>query len=310
MNNSTPKTDTIRLALDWTPNTNNTGFFVAQQKGFYEENGIVVEIITPEADNYSVTPAKKLELGSVDLALASLESVISYNTKKNPMPCKAVAALLQDDLSAIVTLASSGIASPKELDGKRYASYKARYEDEIVRQMIRNAGGTGEVQLSYPEKLGIWDTLLAGNADATWIFTNWEGVEAEMAGVELNTFRLADFGIPYGYSPVIIARENAIREKEEAFAAFLQATKKGFLYAKDFPAECSAMLLNNLPEKDRSGIDLQKSQIMTAASYGDKNSWGLMQRSRIQDFIDFLRKHNLENNILLADEIFTNALLA
>ncbi|MFT5973166.1 MAG: ABC-type nitrate/sulfonate/bicarbonate transport system substrate-binding protein, partial [Cryomorphaceae bacterium] len=53
--------DKITLALDWTPNINHIGFFVALEKGFYKELGLEVEIIDPSADNYAVTPAKKVE---------------------------------------------------------------------------------------------------------------------------------------------------------------------------------------------------------------------------------------------------------
>ena len=75
---------------------------------------------------------------------------------------------------------------PKDLDGKIYASYRARYEDHIVKELIKNDGGTGDIQLIYPEKLGIWNTLLQHNADATWIFNNWEGIEAESKNIALN----------------------------------------------------------------------------------------------------------------------------
>ncbi|HKL16152.1 MAG TPA: ABC transporter substrate-binding protein, partial [Balneolaceae bacterium] len=188
----------LRLALDWTPNTNHTGFFVAREKGFYKDAGIELDIQSPLDDNYSTTPAKKLELGDTDLAIAPTESLISYRTKAKPFAMRAIAALLQEDASAIATLESSGTSRPKELDEKSYASYGARYEDQIVKQMIQNDGGKGVLECHYPDKLGIWNTLVDATYDATWIFTAWEGVEAEKRGIELTTFRLGDYGIPYG----------------------------------------------------------------------------------------------------------------
>lgn len=73
---------------------------------------------------------------------------------------RAVATLLSTSTSAVVTLASSGIDRPSQLDGKVYASYGARYEGRIVQQMIRNDGGKGEYTESTPPMLGIWNTLL------------------------------------------------------------------------------------------------------------------------------------------------------
>ena len=176
---------TVTLALDWTPNTNHTGFFVAQQAGFYADVGLQVALHSPYEDNYARTPAKKLEQGDADLAIAPSESVLSYRTKTQPAQFVAIAALLHADTSAIATLADSSMQRPADLDGKTYASYHARYEDAIVRQMIRNDGGTGELTICYPEKLGIWDTLLTGDADATLIFRAWEGIVAETQGVVL-----------------------------------------------------------------------------------------------------------------------------
>ena len=145
----------------------------------------------------------------------------------------AIATILQDDLSAIVTLSDSDIARPKALDGKIYSSYKARYEDQIVREMMKNDGDKDTSIAST--KLGIWNTLLSGKSDATWIFMNWEGVEAKAKGVKLNYFKLGDFGIPYSYSPVIAASESDAKRDGELYQRFLRATKKGFLFCRKKP---------------------------------------------------------------------------
>ncbi|WP_448519743.1 ABC transporter substrate-binding protein [Rhodoflexus sp.] len=300
---------TIKIALDWTPNTNHTGFFIAQELGFYAEAGLQVEILHPGNDNYAVTPAKKLMLGEVDFAIAPSESVISLNTKAEPFSVKAVAALLQEDLSAIVTLAASNINRPQLLDGKIYASYKARYEDEIVRQMIINDGGKGDLQITYPEKLGIWDTLLAGKADATWIFTNWEGVEAEQKGILLNYFRMADFGIPYGYSPVLLVADEKIAAHEASYRKFLQATKKGFLYVQQHIEESATVLKPFLSDRDRANVDVVRSQQQTAAFYGTAENWGTMQPERVLAFLNWLQIRGLEPHAVELQSKFSNELL-
>ncbi|HEX8429219.1 ABC transporter substrate-binding protein [Hymenobacter sp.] len=299
----------LRIALDWTPNTNHTGFFVASSLGFYAESNLEVEIVTPEPDNYALTPAKKLELREVDFAVAPIESAISLNTKPNRVAVKAIAALLQEDLSAIAALKQSGLEAPKDLDGKTYASYKARYEDDIVRKMTVNDGGQGNIAIVYPDKLGIWDTLLAKKADATWIFINWEGVEAQTQGVELNYFKLSDYGIPYSYSPVIIALDEKIKQKRAVYQAFLNATKKGFLYAKQFPAESVAILAEHVPAKDRMNIDLQQSQVYTANYYGDEAQWGKMAMPAVENFITWLKTNSSETSSIEAATVCTNELL-
>ena len=304
--------DKIRVALDWTPNTNHTGFFVATELGYYADQNLDVELLTPELDNYALTPAKKLELGHADLALAPFESVISLNTKPNPVRTVAVAALLQSDLSAIVALSAGTIKRPRELAGRIYASYKARYEDAIVKAMITNDGGgsgRGDLTITYPDKLGIWNTLLTGAADATWIFDNWEGVEAETQGVGLTKFRLADYDIPYAYSPVLLTTHERIESQPALLRRFLTATKKGFLYAQTDVPDSVRILTKHIPQRDRERIDLTKSQSRTAPHYGDETNWGRMEAARIQTFLDWLNQQELEMQRLAADNLFTNELL-
>ena len=298
----------LKIALDWTANTNHTGFYVAKALGFYEDAGVDVKIITPDMDGYTTTPAKKVELGEADFALCPFESVISYRTKKNPFDGVAIAALLREDLSAIACLKDSGINRPTDLDGKIYASYHARYEDEIVRQMIKNDGGEGRLQLQYPKKLGIWNTIKDGTCHATWIFLNWEGIQAKNQNISLNTFRMKDFGIPYGYSPVIFADTKKVKEKKDAYQNFLSATKKGFLFAKANPEKAIAHLSPHIADSD-SNINLLESQKYTAQYYGDENSWGVMELSKVEAYLSWLKQKGLEDSVVSGSSLVSTDLI-
>lgn len=299
----------VTITLDWTPNTNHTGFFVARELGYYQEVSLDVQILSPAEDDYATTPAKKLETAECDFAIAPFESVISLNTKARKVNAVAIAALLQEDISSIVTLASSNITRPKELDGRSYASYQARYEDAIVKQMVINDGGQGNFEIMYPEKLGIWETLLKNKADSTWIFDNWEGVEAQTNGIKLNHFRLADYDIPYAYSPVIMATREKLAENAEQYQAFLQATREGFQQAIKDPKQAIDILTRNLPERDIEMIDVSKSQEFVSPYYGDEATWGTMEKGRIDRFLRWLVAHELETEAVLDYEFHTNDLL-
>ena len=292
----------LKLALDWTPNSNHVGFFVAKALKYYEVAGLDVKLLDPSEDNYALTPAKKVEVNKADMALCPLESVISYRSKAQPFDAVALATVLKEDLSAITVLGNGNVKRPRDLEGSSYASYNARYEDEIVRQMIKNDGGKGQIKLAYPDKLGIWDTLLSGQYDATWIFLNWEGVQAEGRGMELRHFRLADFGIPYGYSPVILASQKAVKQEESSFSAFLQATKRGFLYAKQNPREAITILAPLVAEQDKD-IDLFKSLEITIAAYGNDADWGKIDPHRVDHFLNWLKARGLEKSTLFAEEL-------
>ena len=86
--------------------------------------------------------------------------------------------------------------------------------------MIRNAGGMADIELIYPAKLGIWNTIANGEYEATWIFLNWEGVQANSENIDLRTFKMKDFGIPYSYSPVVAALEKNIVDRSDPYNRF------------------------------------------------------------------------------------------
>jgi ABC-type nitrate/sulfonate/bicarbonate transport system substrate-binding protein len=298
----------LKLALDWTPNINHIGFLIAKELGFYKQQGIDLEILNPQDDNYAMTPGKKLELGVADFAIAPFETVISLNNKVNQVQAIAIYAILQKDLSCIATLKSSNITSPKLLDGKTYASYKARYEDQIVKQMIKNDGGEGDLNIIYPDKLGIWNTLLSGKANATWIFDNWEGIEASSKNIELDKFTLDEFNIPYGYSPIVLTKRENITKHKVPYSEFIKATQKGFLFTKNNLTESVDILKRYVTEYDLKNIDLEKSISFSIPHFGDESNCGVMKQERVLSFTKWLVDKGLEDKVILNQNLFTNEL--
>ena len=248
---------TVIVALDWTPNGNHLGFYVAKDRGFYKDAGLDVRLVSPhdaayagsylepDAENPSpgkyVTPCSKVADGSAHFGVNSPEGVVGWNTSGPERPrLKAVAALLFDrNTSAIVTLKSSGIDAPNKLDGCKYASYAARFEGRIVQKMIQADGGVGEFNETTPPMLGIWNTLLNGEADATWVFSQWEGCEAKLKNVELNAFPVCDYGMPYAYAPCLCAHPDWLVGNPETARAFLDATARGYKIANEVRTSCA-----------------------------------------------------------------------
>tara|TARA_Y100001978_G_C23612689_1_gene394367 strand:+ start:145 stop:1050 length:906 start_codon:yes stop_codon:yes gene_type:complete len=286
MNNNNIK---LKLALDWTPNINHIGFYVAKEKGFFKELNIDVEIISPETDNYKYSPAKKIELYLADIALCPTESIISFRTKKKPFKLYALATIFQRDISAIAVVKSNNIKSPKDLDGRSYASYGARYEDLIVRQLIKNDGGKGNVKIYYPERLGVWNTVANNKYDSTWVFLNWEGIEKP----NLRYFKLSDFNIPYSYSPLITTSSKLIREKKDSIKMFLKATKKGFIYSVNNVQESSEILYKYLSEDDKK-INLKNALNFSRKYFGGQESFGKINENVFSEFIQWLNLNKIE----------------
>lgn len=284
----------IRLALDWTPNTLHTGFYVALANGSYKQAHLNVQISTPEADKYQTTPAKQLADGTVDLAIMPSESVISYHANDPRSPFVAIAALLARDASAIVTLKQNGLDRPQQLDGRVYASYNARFEDEIVKQMIRNDGGRGQFVSHKPERFGIWHTLLTNEADATWIFLPWEGIEADLRDVELNKFLLEEYEIPYGYSPLLVANRDWLTTHSDVMQEFMAATTAGYQFAVTQPDEAARMLIEVAEHPALANREfVEMSQQSASGYYLMDGEWGVMRREVWNGFVNWLIRHDL-----------------
>ena len=310
----------IHLALDWTPNTNHTGFYVAESKGYYADRGIDLSIHSPAETDYERTPAKQVAVGDATLAIGPSESVISYQTHPEYPSLTAVAAVAQVDKSAIVTLEDSGIDRPADLDGATYASYDARFEDHIVRQLVRNDGGDGDLDITTPPKLGIWNTLLDGDADATWVFMPWEGLLAERDDVDLTPFYLEEYGIPYGYTPVLLARPGTIADDPDRLAAFLDATARGYRFAAEHPAEAADILraeATGMDEDDPAFLRESQRRLAEALLTPD-GEWGRMDGDRWAAFVEWLSDQGILTTLdgepipaaeLPAEELYTNGLL-
>ncbi|SDK33013.1 ABC-type nitrate/sulfonate/bicarbonate transport system, substrate-binding protein [Catalinimonas alkaloidigena] len=311
----------LSVALDWTPNISHAGFFIAQAKGYYTEENLSPSFRSPADDDYRITPAKRAARRGVSLGIAPSESVISYNTFSEPVPLRAVAALMQTDTSAIVTLKSSGIARPSQLDGKVYASYGARFEEGLVKAVVRNDGGEGNLTIVRPAKLSIWEGVMKGKADATWIFTPWGGVTSADAEKGLNFFRFQDYGVPYGYAPVLLTHASTIEREREALQTFLAATARGYQdLTKDDPTQTARLLAETVRSGEFNNIELTAKRVQAhqQAFLDDAGQWGVMKEERWQQFADWLFAEGLvtdlhgvrmESSKLNVQSIYTNELL-
>ena len=289
----------FKLALDWTPNINHIGFIVGKEKGFYENYNINLDIQSPADDNYKNSPAKKIELGIADFGLCPTESVLSFRTKNNPFNLFAIGTIFQEDVSAIVVSKDSPVKRPKDLDGRSYASYGARYEDQIVKQLIKNDGGKGDIKISYPKRLGVWNTMKNNLYDSTWIFMNWEGIE----NPNLNFFRLKDYDIPYSYSPLIVASEKLINGSKSEINDFLKATKQGYIYSMNNIQESTEILYNYLPNSDKE-INIIESLKFSIPYFGNSKSFGKISKDVFQKFFKWLELNEIENRLINVDEIY------
>jgi ABC-type nitrate/sulfonate/bicarbonate transport system substrate-binding protein len=280
----------VRLALDWTPNTNHTGIYVAQARGWYAENGIDLEILPYSPAN---TPDTLVGTGQAEVGISFTEAVVT--DRVNKMPVKSIAAIVQSNTSALATLKSSGLSSPEKLEGKRYAGFGSPYEEPVIRTVLRNAGAPKGDFRSITTNVFGYQALVAGQADFMWMFAGWDGVQAQLADVELNLFMLTDHGVPDYYTPVIIANETFLAEKPEAARRFLAATTQGYELAVSSPEEAANLLVQQAPEGtfENSNLPIASQKYLAKYLVAEGGRWGVQTLPKWTDYPRFIAETGL-----------------
>lgn len=278
---------TVRLALDWLPNTNHTGIYVAQAQGWYEDAGVDMEILPYSGVGSGESTGTSVTSGRADVGISGAESVLSAAAVGEPVV--SIAAIMSTNTAAFAVLASSDITSPADFAGKRYAAYGAPYEEPILRTLIENSGGTGDVNSVVLNTFG-FDALLAGFADIVWIFEGWQGVQAELEGIDVRLFNFSDYGLPDYYTPVFITSPDTASAHPERLQAFVDATARGYTFAAENPAEAARILLETTPPGTFPNPELvRRSQDFVSQFYlSDTDRWGYQDPAMWQGYPDLL----------------------
>jgi ABC-type nitrate/sulfonate/bicarbonate transport system substrate-binding protein len=265
---------TVKLALDWTPNTNHTGIYVAQQLGYYRQHGLSVDLIP-----YGATaPEALVATGQAQFAVSFEENVAI--DRAQGMPIVSVAAVIQHDTSVMAVLASSSITRPAQFVGKRFASSGDPAEQTVIDLMEVNDGATSVGYRSTVVQNADVSALVSGQFDFVWIYQGVEGVQAQDAGIALRTFSLEQYGVPDFYSPVLITSESMIQQHPDIVRAFVTATAQGYTDAVKNPSQAASLLLQGAKAQGGTLFDSQKvaldSQVWQSQHYtADAKCWGV-----------------------------------
>ena len=127
----------VSFVLDWTPNTNHTGIYVAQELGYFEEAGLEVEIAQPPEDSSVALVAS----GKADFSISFLDSLAPAFTGEDAMPVTAVAAVIQHNTSGIISRQGEGMDRPKGMEGHSYATWNGAIELATLEEVVKADGG-------------------------------------------------------------------------------------------------------------------------------------------------------------------------
>ena len=299
------KLQKITVLLDWIPNTNHTGMYVAKEKGYYAEEGFSVDIIQPTEGG----SAALIAAGQGEFGISYQEQVTYARTTKESLPVKAIAAIIQHNTSGFASPVERVIKSPKDFEGKKYGGWGSPMETAMIQALMENDGGDfSKTEIIYIGAIDFF-TSVRENVDYTWIYYGWDGVAAQLKNFPINFILLQDYDKSLDfYTPVIIAREELLLNDPELARKFLRATTKGYQFCMENPEEAAEALLKNAPETDRE-IALASQKYLASQFQADADRWGEMKAEIWKNYADWMYERKLIEQELDVNAAFTNEYL-
>jgi ABC-type nitrate/sulfonate/bicarbonate transport system substrate-binding protein len=215
--------DRVRVQLDWIPNTNHAGLYVAIAEGIYADAGLRVELLP-----YASSAAEPVvAAGRADVGI-SFQDAVTFAVAGGT-EVRSIFAVLQRTPEVIGVRSDSGIERPRDLDGRRYAGFGLPSEEPRIASMIRADGGTGDFETVIGD-IDAYTLVEQGEADFTIPFATWQVLQAELSGAPYRTFRFDEYGIPDWYGLVLIAGVDALDDPERraVLERFVAATAEGY----------------------------------------------------------------------------------
>lgn len=295
----------VTLILDWVPNTNHTGFYVADQLGFFREEGLKVSIIQPTQGG----SAELVAAGQGEFGISYQEQVTFARTARDPLPITAIAAIIQHNTSGFASAAERNIRRPRDFEGKTYGGWGSPVEEAMLKQLMSLDGGDFEtLNITNVGTLDFFDAV-TNHVDFTWIYYGWDGVAAELKGFDINFILLQEYGDVFNfYTPVLITSEQLIANDPALIEAFLRASTKGFAFAMEHPEEAASILLEWVPELDQEMVTASQ-QYLADQYQADADRWGEMKLEVWSNYADWMYREGLLENPLDAEKAFTNQFL-
>lgn len=295
----------VTVILDWVPNTNHTGMYVALEKGYYEEEGLNVEIIQPTAGG----SADLIAAGQGDFGISYQEQVTYARTAENPLPVKAIAAIIQHNTSGFASPIKKGIESPKDFEGKTYGGWGSPIEEAMIKGLMEKEDGAFSTVEMVDIGASDFFTSVENEVDFAWIYYGWDGVKSELMDFPINFIKLQEVEPALDfYTPIIIASEETLENDPELARRFLRATTKGYEFSIDNPGEAVESLLKHAPEIDRDLAIL--SQEYLAKEYrAEADRWGVMKAEIWENYTNWMTERGLLENELDIEKAYTNEYL-
>ena len=305
-NDETSGLKELDVVLDWYPNALHAFLYVAIEKGYYEEEGLKVNIRFPSNANDAIS---LVAAGQADIGLYYQQDVIQARAQQD-VPVKSIGAVVQGPLNIVLSLEEKGITSAEDLVGKTIGYAGTELSEALIRSIMQYVGADYSDVTMIDVGFDLMSSMTTGNVDATiGCLVNHEVPQMEEEGFSVNWFDLDDYGVPTYYEGIFLASDEAIANDSETLQAFLRASARGFADMKADPEAALATLLanqnaENFPlsetvERKSMGVLIPMMETADAAFLSQSDAcW--------QENIDWMRDQGLIDGEVSVDEVRVN----
>ncbi len=300
-----PEQASVRLALDWFPNANHAGLYTAVERGYFEDEGLEVEIYTP-SDPASIlqTVASGADDFGInyqpDLLLARAEGV----------PVVSVAALVQHPLNSVQTLKAAEITRPSHLAGKTVGYPGIPINQPLLETMLKFdgvSGGLDEVEL-VNVGFALSEALISEQVDACiGCYFSYESIKMENEGFPVEVLRMEQWGVPDFYELVVVTNETTLAERAGVVERFVKAVVRGYEEAANDPGRAVDVLVSLVGEDDiDEAIDRPGAEILAPLWKDDGTPVGWQTSDKWTGFAQWMYDNGIIDEPLDGNEAFTN----
>ncbi len=307
--NDNGKTDELKelnVVLDWYPNALHAFMYVAIEKGYYEEEGLKVNIQFPSNSNDAIS---LVAAGQADIGLYYQQDVIQARAKQN-IPVKSIGAVVQGPLNIVLSLEDKNITTAEDLVGKTIGYAGTELSEALIRSIMNDVGADYSDVTMIDVGFDLMSSMTTGNVDATiGCLVNHEVPQMEEEGFAVNWFALDEYGVPSYYEGVFLANDEAIAKDSETLRAFLRASAKGFADMKADPEAALKILLANQNEENfplSETVERKSMEVLLPMMETADTAFLVQSDECWQENIDWMLEQGLISETVDLDEVRVN----
>ena len=299
------RSDKVKLALDWFPNANHIGLYIAEDKGYFAEENLDVEIRTPSDPS---TILMTVVSGSDDFGISYQPDVLLARGKEgDPVYVVSVLGIVQHPLNSMMTLESSGLESPAELAGKKVGYPAIEWNEHALDTMLKADGlnGVEDVELvNVGWELGSSVMSEKVSAIIGAYFTH-ESISLQNEGYPVDVFRMEDWGVPDYYELVLVTSAKYLSENPEIVEKFVRAVSRGYVEAIADPQAGVDILKKYSPEIDEN-IERPGAELLRDLWQDDQGKFGKQTEAKWRKFTEWMQDKELLDKSLDPADAFTD----